>query len=147
MEGKSLNSIGQRANRERRTERVRDFPQHQIWQCWGTEFKIFKVEETSYAKTHFFFPQKHNANPISILLCVHSSKVTYNIHSKFEHTAKAAVKTWWTWDEKNHTDEQSAAASAPHWRETVHTGAGLHSCSSCRWPWLTVVVPMGCSVT
>lgn len=93
MEGKSLNSIGQRANRERRTERVRDFPQHQIWQCWGTEFKIFKVEETSYAKTLFFFPQKHNANPISILLCVHSSKVTCNIHSKFEHTAKAAVKT------------------------------------------------------
>lgn len=75
---------------------------------------------------HIFSPQKCNANPISILLCVHSSKVTNNIHSKFEHT----VKTWWTWDEKNHTDELSAAALAPHWRETVQTGAGLHSCGS-----------------
>lgn len=91
----------------REKDRKRDFPQHQIQKYWGTELKIIKVEQTSYAKTHFF-PQNCNAyptNPTSTLLCDHGSRVTYNIHSKFEHTAKAAVKTWCTWDEKSHIDE------------------------------------------
>lgn len=37
----------------REKDRKRDFPQHQIQKYWGTELKIIKVEQTSYAKTHF----------------------------------------------------------------------------------------------
>lgn len=51
---------------------------------------------TNLLRKNTFFPQNCNAyptNPTSTLLCDHGSRVTYNIHSKFEHTAKAAVKT------------------------------------------------------
>lgn len=34
-----------------------DFPHPQLQQCWGTELKIFKVEETSYLKISFSSPR------------------------------------------------------------------------------------------
>lgn len=44
------------------------------------------------SKDRILFHKICNANPVSILVCDHDSRVTYNIHTKYEHTVKAAVR-------------------------------------------------------
>lgn len=82
----------------------------QLQQCWGIDLEIFKAWRNLLSKDIIFFPENCNANPISLLVCDHGSRVTYNIHTKFEHTVKAAVRAWWTQDKKSHIHVLPAAA-------------------------------------
>lgn len=117
MEGKPSNIMGQHANRERKLARKREVsPPTPATAVLGYRAQNLQSRRNLLSKDIIFFPKNCNANPISILVCDHGSRVTYNIHTKFEHTVKAAARAWWTQDKKGHIHELPAAAAAPHWR-------------------------------
>lgn len=96
MEGRSSNIIGHHANRERKMARKREVSPHpQLQQCWGTELKIFKVEETSYLMISF----SSQRTVMLILLAYWCVIMALELHTTFIPNLNILWKQLWGLDE------------------------------------------------